>query len=154
MLGAILKQLIRREGIPEHIRRAFHRAKKEFGGRSLLLPDMVEILKKTITSLRRVFICVDALDECTPKRRRELLDSLGEVARVSPITRVFLTGRPHIDGEIRKCFTGAVRIPVSSTHVDVKNYLEMRLGGDTDPNVMDEELRADIMGIIPKISER
>ena len=73
---------------------------------------------------------------------------------MSPITRVFLTGRPHIDGEIGKCFTGAVRIPVSSTHMDVKNYLEMRLGGDTDPNVMDEELRADIMGIIPKISER
>jgi len=30
----------------------------------------------------------------------------------------------------------------------------MRLDGDTDPNAMDEELRADIMRIIPeKISE-
>jgi len=153
MLGAILKQLMNREGIPEHIRRAFHRAKREFGGRSLLLPDMIEILKETITSLLRVYICIDALDECTAKHRRGLLDSLRKVARVSPNTRVFLTGRLHIDDEIGKCFAEAARAPISSTHTDVKNYLEMRLDGDTDPNVIDDELRADIMRIIPKISE-
>jgi len=33
MLGAILKQLISRGRIPEHIKEAFHEAKKEFGGR-------------------------------------------------------------------------------------------------------------------------
>ena len=32
MLGAILKQLARRGGIPEYIRDAFREAKKEFGG--------------------------------------------------------------------------------------------------------------------------
>ena len=73
MVGAMLKQLATRGGITEYIREAFQKAKKEFGGRSLLLPDMVEILKKTIASLPRLFICIDALDECTPKHRRELL---------------------------------------------------------------------------------
>ena len=100
MLGAILKQLVLR-GIPEHIREAFQKAKKEFGGRSLRIPDLVEILK-TITSLLRVYICIDALDESTPKHRRELLESLRGIIRVSPNTRVFLTGRPHIDDEITK----------------------------------------------------
>ena len=151
MLGAILKQLASRDGIPEHIRKAFWKAKKEFGGR---LPDLVEILKKVVKPLQRVFMCIDALDECTPKNRRGLLESLREIARVSPNTRIFLTGRPHIDDEIMKCFSKAVRMPVIPTQDDIKSYLEMRLDGDTDPNAMDDELRAEIMKIIPeKVSE-
>ena len=154
MLGAVLKQLASR-GIPELTRDAFQKAKKEFGGRGLRLPDMVEILKKTITSLSRVFICIDALDECTAKHRQELLKSVREIVRMSPNIRVFLTGRPHIDDEIVELFSGALRIPLSPTHADIKSYLEMRLDGDTDSKAMDDELRADIMRIIPeKISER
>ena len=138
-----------------HIREAFQKAKKKFGGQGLLLPDMVDILKKTITSLAGVFICIDALDESPPKNRRELLESLREIIRASSNTRVFLTGRPHIDDEIVKYFSKAIRIPLSSTHEDIESYLEMRLDGDTDPNAMDDELRADIMRIIlEKISER
>ena len=154
ILGAILKQLVSRGGISEHVREAFQKAKKEFGSRGLLLSDMVEILRRAIVTLPRLFICIDALDESTAKHRRELLGSLREIVRVSPNTRVFLSGRPHIDHEIVKFFSEAVRIPISPTHGDIQSYLEMRLDGDTDPNAMDDELRADIMRIIPeKISE-
>ena len=154
MLGAILKQLASTEGIPEYIREAFEKAKTEFGGRGLRLPDIVETLKRAITSLPRIFICVDALDECAAKHRRELLDSLREIVRVSPNMRVFLTARPNIDDEIVRCFVEIVRIPLSPTHGDIKSYLEMRLDGDTDPYAMDDELRADIMRIVPeKVSE-
>ena len=154
MLGAMLKQLVSRGGILQHIREAFRKAKREFGGRGLLLPDMVEILKKSITSLPRLFICIDAVDECTPKHRRDILDAMQEIVRVSPNTRVFLTGRPHINDEIVKHFAQAVRIPLSPRKGDIESYLEMRLDGDPDPNTMDDELRTDIMKIIPeKISE-
>ena len=153
MLGAIIKQLISRGGIPEYIREAFREAKKEFGGRKLRVLDMVEILKKAIGSLPRVFICTDALDECTAKHRRELLKSLQEIVRISPNIRVFLTGRPHIEDEILKYFSGALRMPLCPTDADIKSYLKMRLDDDTDPNAMDDELRADIMRIILKISE-
>src|SRR5205807_3429451 len=68
MLGAILKQLVIAGGTPEHIEEAFQKAKKGFGGRGLRLPDLVEVLKKTITSLPGVFICIDALDETTLTR--------------------------------------------------------------------------------------
>jgi len=154
MLGAILKQLANRGGIPEHIKEAFQEAKKEFGGRGLRVPDMVEILKKSTASLPRVFICIDALDECTAKHRRDLLESLREILRMSPNLRIFLTGRSHIDDEIAKSFGKTLRIPLSPAHADIKRYLEMRLGGDTDPYAMGDELRADIMRIIPeKISD-
>ena len=155
MLGAILKQLSSRGGIPGYIREAFRKAKKEFGGRGLRVLDIVQILKKTIASLPRVFICIGALGECTAKRRRELLESLREIVQISSNMRVFLTGRPHTDNEIRKYFAGAFRMPLSPTHTDIKCYLETRLDGDTDPNAMSDELRADIMRIVPgKISER
>jgi len=154
MLGAILKQLFRGGGIPEHIREAFEKAKRGLGGRGLRLPDLVEILRRTIATLEGVFICIDALDESAPKHRRELLESLREIVQMSSNTRIFLTGRSHIDEEIMKCFGKVVRIPVSPTQEDIKSYLEMRLDGDTDPSAMDDELRGDIMRIIPaKISE-
>ena len=154
VLGGILKQLVSRGGMPEHIREAFRKAKKEFGGRCLRLPDLIEIMKKAVTGLPRVFICIDALDESTPKYRRELLESLREIIRVSAKMRLFLTGRPHVGDEIRKCFGKVVRIPASPTRDDIRSYLEMRLDSDTDPDVMDDELRADILRVIPeKISE-
>ena len=155
MLGAMLKQLASRGGIPEHTRKVFRKAKKEFGGRGLQLSDMVATLKKTITSLLRLFICIDGLDECTPKHRRELVESLQEIVRVSPGARVFLTGRPHIDDEIVRCFGKALWIPLSPTHCDIDSYLEMRLNSDTDPNAMNNELRADIKKIVlEKILEK
>ena len=150
MLGAILKQLVSRGGIPEHIREA----KREFGGRGLRLSDMVEILRKTATQPHRIFVCIDALDELAPKHRRQLLESLQEIVRVSPNIRILLTGRPHIHDEIVEFFSKAVQIPISPAQGDVKNYLEMRLKGDTTPKAMDDQLRADIMRVIPeKISE-
>ena len=155
ILGTMLKQLAGRGGIPKHIRGAFQKAKNEFSGCGLQLPDMIDILTETVTSLPRLLICLDALDECTPKNRRELLESLREIVRVSPGARVFLTGRPHIDDEIARYFSKALRIPLSPTHGDIISYLEMRLDSDTDPNAMDDGLRADIMRIVPEnISER
>ena len=154
MLGAILKQLVSREGIPENIREAFQKAKNEFGGRGLLLPDMADILKKTITSIPRLFVCIDALDEATPKHRRGLLESLQEIIQVSANIQIFLTGRPHIEDEVVKCFGKVARIPLSPTQHDIRSYLEMRLASDTDPDVMDDELPADIMRVVPeRVSE-
>ena len=154
MLGAMLKQLVTRGGIPRHIREAFQKAKKEFGGRGSRLPDIVDMLKKTIKSLPRLFICIDAVDESNPKHRRDLLESMQEIVKVSSNTRVFLTGRPHINDEIVKPFSDTVRITLSPTHRDIRSYLEMRLDRDTDPHAMDDQLRADIMKIISeKISK-
>src|SRR5437879_587261 len=126
MLGAILKQLVSGGEIPKNIHESFQKAGNEFGGRGLLPPDLVEILNRTIAPLQQVFICIDALDESTPKYRRELLESLREIVRASPNTRLFLTGRPHIGDEIVKCFGKPVRIPISPTQDDIKSYLEMR----------------------------
>ena len=146
MLGAILKQLISTGGIPEHIRET----REEFSGRGLRLPNMVETLKKTIASVQRIFVCIDALDELAPKHRREFLGSMQEIVLVSPKVRVFVTGRTHIKDEILESFSKVVRIPISPAQGDIMSYLEMRLGGDTTPKAMDDQLREDIMRVVPE----
>ena len=150
MLGAILKQLLERDGIPESLREVFRAGKRGFGGRAVQLPDLVKILKTMIASLPDVFICIDGLDECLQKNRRELLESLRDIMRASPTTRVFLSGRPHIRDEVKRYFAEAIMIAVVPTMEDIEGYLEMRLDRDPTPGAMDENLRAEIMEVIPR----
>ena len=154
MLGAILKQLVGRGDIPEYLRDAFQKGKREFGGRGLRLPDLVGMLKVTIASLPRVFICIDAADECLPKYLPGLLGSLRDILRELPRTRVFITGRPHVKQDVDRNFAKAVVIPISPNADDIKSYLEMRLDMDTEPDAMNEDLRVDITrAILEKISD-
>ena len=148
MIGAILKQLVGRGDISKDVRDAFRKAQREFGGRGLLLADMLGMLKTIIASLPQIFICIDALDECLPKHLPELLESLRDIVQGSPRTRIFLTGRPHVEGSIRRYFTKAVVIPVSPNTDDIRNYLQMKLDRDDDPEAMDNDLRADIVKVI------
>ena len=148
MLGAILKQLLERDGIPEPVRQAFREGKRGFGGRAARLSDLVRILHTTIASLPEVFICIDGLDECLPKNRHELLESLQEIVNASSTTRVFLSGRPHIRDEIGRYFTKAIMIAITPTVGDIERYLEMILDRDTTPGAMDDDLRAEIMRVV------
>jgi len=148
IIGAILKQLAGRGSIPNYLREAFQKAKAEFGGRGLRLVDLMAMLKIAIASLPQVVICIDALDECLPKCLPELLKSLRDIGRESPSTRIFLTGRPHVGEDVRRYFTAAVVIPISPNTDDIRNYLEMRLEGDPEPEAMSNDLRADIVRVI------
>jgi len=155
MMGAILKQLVGRGGIRDYLREAFQKGEREIGGRGLLLADLTRMLRLAIASKSQVFICIDALDECLPKHLPELLGSLRDIARDSPKMRIFLTGRPHIDGAIQRYFTGVVVIPISPNTDDIRNYLKMRLDRDEEQDeAMDNELRADIVRtIMDKMSD-
>ena len=154
MMGAILKQLVARGDIPQHVREAFRKGKQEFGGRGPLLADLMRMLGTVIASLPQVFICIDALDECLPKHLPELLESLRDIVRESPNTRIFLTGRPHITGSVHKYFNGAIVIPISPNTGDIRDCLEMRIDRDDEPEAMDDDLRADIVKtILDKMSD-
>lgn len=149
MLGAILKQLLERDGVPQPVRQAFREEKRGFGGRAVRILDLVKMMKTAIASLPEVFICIDGLDECLPNNRRELLESLQNIVRASPTTRVFLSGRPHIRDEITRYFPGAIMIVVIPTTGDIRRYLQMKLDRDATPSAMDGDLKALIMSAIP-----
>ena len=148
IVGAILKQLVGGREILDDMREAFQEGKKEVWGRRPRLADLTRMLKTAIVSLPQVFICIDGLDECLPKVLPKLLESLSEIVRGSPTTRIYLTGRPHVTEAIQRYFTMAVAIPISPNQSDIRNYLEMRIDRDDKPEAMNNGLRADIIRTI------
>jgi len=141
VLGALLKQVVRgMEKVPEEIAQAYGDQKKVIGGRRLELAEIVKMLQ-IASSEKPSFICFDALDECVPRNRVKLLDSLGRILRKSPGTRIFVTGRPQIRPEIERRLAGkATALCISPKRDDIIRYIHARLDEDTDPDAMDSSL--------------
>ena len=155
ILGALLKQVVNGlEEVPGEIAKAYEDQKKVIGGRRPELSDILKMLQ-TISSKNLTFICIDALDECGPEHRIKVLDSLHQICQKSPGTRIFVTGRPHIQDEIGRRISGRLTtIRITPKRDDVIGYLRARLGEDTNPDAMDSSLEADILRKIPNdISE-
>jgi len=148
MIGCLLKQVaLGPVGIVGEIKNAFDRS-RQGGGGSLRMPEMLELFVKIITSLERVYICVDAMDELVPQHRSELLRALRQIIQEAPNTRLFLTGRPHIRGELDKHLAqGAYTIHIVPDQGDIVRYLTRKMDDDDarDPGLMTENLKNDII---------
>jgi len=98
MIGGILRQVaLGAVGNIGEIQHAFEKS-KQGGGKGLRMPEMLELFVKTIGSLKRVYICIDTMDELVPQHRSEFLRALRQIIQEAPNTCLFLTGRPHIRG--------------------------------------------------------
>ena len=146
ILGALLKQIVGGlEKIPDEINETFQDYKKVIGGRGLRVPEIVGMLQ-TVTSLRPTFICVDALDECVERHRPEVLSSLRQILEQSPRTRIFLTGRRHIEGEIARYLGEKLAIlSIKPNDEDIAGYIRMRLSKDTSLDAMESGLEDEII---------
>ena len=150
MLGSLLRQLVSGpEGIPESVVQDFRQQGRGIGGRGLQVAGILKMFQ-TITGTRRTFICVDALDECVPEYRMIVLESLGQILQGSPNTRLFMTGRPQVRGEVEKRLGGAATfISIQPTEDGVFRYLRDKLRNDITPEIMSSTLEAEIMKAIP-----
>jgi len=133
--------------IPSEIRRTFEQ--KQRGRQALRLPDMLKLFVKTVSSIERVYICFDAMDELLSENRSELLRSLRQIVRDAPNIRLFLTGRPHIRAELDKYLTkGAYIIHIVVDQGDIERYVSRRMEDDDDdgdPDLMPDDLKNDIL---------
>ena len=146
ILGSVLKQIVGGlNGVPERIVKAFQDRGKVIGGQRLALAEIVGFLQD-ISSSRYTFICIDALDECPAEHRAKLLDSLNQILQKSQGARIFLTGRPHIRGEVDKHLAGrAATRSITPTKGDIIIFLRAKLKEDTMPEAMDEGLEDEII---------
>ena len=151
ILGSLLKQVVGGRGkVPEGIVKAFRNRGKVIGGQKLSLEEIIEFLRDT-SAAQSTFICLDALDECPPGHRVKLLDSLNQIIQKSPSVRIFLTGRPHIRGEIDKRLAGrAATRSVTPTKGDIVIFIRAKLEQDTIPDAMDKGLEEEIIKNIPE----
>ena len=155
MLGALLRQVVGGMGeVPGEITKAYEDQKKVIGGRAPQLSDIVKMLQTT-SSEKPTLICIDGLDECAAEYRVKLLNSLNQILQKAPGTRIFATGRPHIQDEVVRRLSGKVTaIRITPKRDDIIRYLHNRLDEDTTPDAMDSSLEAEILTKIPEdISE-
>ena len=152
MVGALTKQVVNAlKMVPPEIEEEFKRAERDVGGRGLRVPETVKHLESALAPVRRTFICIDALDECSDKHLSQLLTSLQTISRTSPGVRLFITGRPHIQSTVEKHLPGSVQVvSFSPNSEDIGEYLQMRLKHDSGSEEMSPALKADIMKRIPE----
>ncbi|KAG0133874.1 hypothetical protein HOY82DRAFT_639180 [Tuber indicum] len=156
ILGALLKQAVSElDDVPGEIVEVYKNQKRPTGGRVPSLSDIVKMLR-AVSSEKRTFICIDALDECVAEDRAKLLNSLNRILHQSPPqlppeTRIFVTGRPHIEAEVGKRLPGRVTtIHIIPRRNDVITYLRSKLDDDPTPDAMDSSLETDILEKIPQ----
>jgi len=148
ILGSVLKQVVGGlDEVPQKLVEAFRDSEKVIGGQRLALAEIVEFLQD-ISSSRRTYICIDALDECPARQRAKLLDSLNQIAQKSLGARIFLTGRPHVQGEIEKHFSRrAATRSITPTKGDVITFLRAKLKEDTIPDQCSQSSSPSVFGV-------
>ena len=145
MLSAILKQV---EHVPGEIG-VFERPRIH-DGREIESVEALRLLILSLRTIKRSYICIDALDELPSEYRLELFKSLVKITQQSPGTRLFLTGRQHIRVEIVRHFTRRAEIRIEPTEEDIRNFLTIGFRNDTEPQAMNSDLREEILRTIPK----
>jgi len=153
MLGSLLRQLISElGGIPEEVARAFRKRRRGIEGKGPRISGILEMLRAA-TATKRIFICIDALDECAPEYRMEVLESLKQILQESPNTRLFMTGRPYVRSEVERKLDGAATfMSIQPVEEDILRYIRDRLENDTAPEIMSNTLEADVMRTVPEIT--
>ena len=151
LIGGLLRHIaLGGVGNVGEIQNSFEKS-KQGGGKGLRLPEMLDLFVKTISSLERVYICVDAMDELLPQHRSEFLRALKQIIQEASNARLFVTGRPHIRVELDKHLTReAYTIHIVPDQGDIARYLSRKMDDDDsrDPDLMAENLRHDIMKIM------
>ena len=151
MLGALLRQIVGGLAeIPEEIVEAYSRHKRVAGGREPQLSEILEMLQ-TASASQRIFICVDALDECAADLQG-VLESLQEILKRSPGTRLFLSGRSHIRNGTRILFAEtATFMEIKLNRSDIFTYILAKLEEDTNKDAMNASLKEAILYKVPPV---
>lgn len=149
ILGSFLHQLLTtaQDPIPDEVTqelRAIQHRRGKVGPE-----DNLNFLKMRLHQLRCAFICIDAVDELEPKVRKQLLNKLKELGTYNN-TRLFLTGRHHIESEVTNSFRvmEGYKIVISAQQHDIENFVRQQIMEDPHSDTMDEILVKDIIGAI------
>jgi hypothetical protein len=148
VLSSLLRQLIihTRKLTQESIK-LLDRCQEE--QRSPLLEEIFSIFRAEMKLLARLFIVIDALDECFPEQVRDaLLHYMHSLARAEASARLFITSRPH--PVIENAIAGVTRFPIRALLSDIQSHIDSRIVGKfsslqaflkDDPTLHDEIIR-------------
>ena len=122
LVASLLKQLV--QDCPEtsdHIKKFYkdHHEARKFRPK---LADLIKALKSEIGTYSRVFIVVDALDECLDSAREHFIKEFQSLARN---VNLMVTARPL--PSIEHHFQGVSRLEIRAHSDDMRKYIEDRI---------------------------
>ncbi|RPB22653.1 hypothetical protein L211DRAFT_788395, partial [Terfezia boudieri ATCC MYA-4762] len=155
ILGSFLRQFLTTasECIPDALFEKLDVILKQGG--KVGTEDIMALLKIRLQQLKRAFICIDAVDELDPNVQRQLFDVLRELGTNYDNTRLFLTGRGHIESEVQKRLHVLQKhqVVITASEQDIQEFLEQQIKDDLNPDAMDKVLAKDIIDKIIKKSQ-
>lgn len=111
--------------------------------------ELMQILKLVGVTFDRVFIIIDALDECDGKRHRKEILRILKNLEIAPFS-LFVTSRPHPQ-DIKQHFENATRIHVEASEKDLRTFCSRMIDENENINeLVDEALREDILSTISR----
>jgi hypothetical protein len=122
LFASLLKQFVQeRRSIPDSVKTLYNRHKNKRTRPSL--DEILRILQSVVKVYSRVFIIVDALDECqiSDGCRQRFLSSLFNL-QAKCGANLFATSRPI--SSIKKEFKGNPMLEIRASEEDVRRYLE------------------------------
>ena len=81
------------------------------------------MLKRELDSYERVYILVDALDECVDDAAREML--VEQLHNLQPKINLMVTSRPS--EHVARMFEGNIEQKISAHPADLRTYVESRI---------------------------
>lgn len=113
------------------------------------IQDLELALLHVCQDFDRVFIAIDALDECDEAmRRKTFLLSLAKLQQ-TPRIRLFITSRPHLE-DIRKALDPALQVKVQASDADLRKYLRKKIEESGNADIIDEDFRQHLIETVAK----
>jgi hypothetical protein len=150
LLASLLKQLLQeRRFIPEGLKKLYehHIQKSTFPA----LDEITTFLHSEMVRYSKVFIIVDALDECAhdDDAREILLSELNTLQTTNPMN-LMVTSRPIL--KIEQKFQEAIRLEIRASDADVQKYLDghmSRLASCVTRNIsLQETIKSEIVKVV------
>lgn len=108
------------------------------------LQDLERLFSHVCQEIGRVFIIVDALDECDEtKHRKTFLDVLGNLCNV-PQIKLFVTSRHHPQ-DIKSAFDSVPQLPIQAHEIDLRRYLNDKIETSGAIDIVDRQFRSEII---------
>ncbi|KAK3941300.1 hypothetical protein QBC46DRAFT_448750 [Diplogelasinospora grovesii] len=140
LLGCIIRQLVEDEQpLPDTVKQQW--AKYSVNGAALDEQKLIDLLRN-ITDDRKVYIVVDALDECPPISRKPLIDALTSLGST---VGLMVTSRHMADFD--QLSAGFCRVQILANSNDISDYVNHRIDGNPrllEFTTRDKSLRGDI----------
>lgn len=147
IIASLLRQLLNYKlELPQLVKTMYQRYSPQQKRPSL--EDLENLFRCACEMFEKVYVIIDALDECDEKRNRKcFLQFLTLQSSTRPSPRMLITSRPHPQ-DIKTALAAAASILVEASDSDVRRYLAHTIEVDGDLDIIDDSFKNEMVEVI------